>query len=104
MRFGVFGPLAVWTGEGLPVAVVRAKVRALLADLPIHAGEPMSAGRLAGDLWESDLPAGLGYPSGSSWQVLLDSRTESPESRWVAQSCSGRRRACRRRAVTPASV
>jgi predicted ATPase/DNA-binding SARP family transcriptional activator len=57
MRFGLLGPLAVWTEEGTPVAVPGAKVRALLADLLIHAGEPVSADRLVDDLWEGDPPA-----------------------------------------------
>ncbi|MDT0306640.1 BTAD domain-containing putative transcriptional regulator [Streptomyces sp. DSM 44917] len=51
MRFGVLGPLAVWTDEGTPVAVRDTKVRALLADLLAHAGQPVPAGRLIEDLW-----------------------------------------------------
>lgn len=51
MRFGVLGPLAVWDGEGEPVKVPEAKVRALLADLLVHEGQPVSADRLIDDLW-----------------------------------------------------
>ncbi len=62
MRFGVLGPLAVWTDEGAPVAIPGAKVRALLADLLVHAGEPVSADRLIDELW-GDTP--LANPAGS---------------------------------------
>ncbi|MEV0230353.1 BTAD domain-containing putative transcriptional regulator [Nonomuraea sp. NPDC050786] len=57
MRFGVLGPLAVWTADGEPVKVPEAKVRALLADLLIHAGRPVSADRLIEDLWGDRPPA-----------------------------------------------
>ncbi|MGH3839618.1 MAG: AfsR/SARP family transcriptional regulator, partial [Pseudonocardiaceae bacterium] len=62
MRFGLLGPLAVWTDEGAPVAIPGAKVRALLADLLVHAGEPVSADRLIDELW-GDAPPG--NPAGS---------------------------------------
>src|SRR5262249_45616672 len=55
MRFGVLGPLAVWTDDGTPVAIPGAKVRALLAVLLVHRGEPVSADRLIDDLW-ADAP------------------------------------------------
>src|SRR5215510_3396479 len=51
MRFGVLGPLSVWTSAGEPLTVPGLKVRALLADLLVHAGEPVSADRLIDDLW-----------------------------------------------------
>ncbi|WP_103959161.1 BTAD domain-containing putative transcriptional regulator [Nonomuraea solani] len=57
MRFGVLGPLAVWGPDGRPVQVVEVKVRALLADLLIHAGRPVSADRLIEDLWGGRPPA-----------------------------------------------
>ncbi|WP_188191545.1 BTAD domain-containing putative transcriptional regulator [Nonomuraea sp. SYSU D8015] len=57
MRFGVLGPLAVWTAGGEPVRVLEVKVRALLADLLIHAGRPVSADRLVEDLWADRPPA-----------------------------------------------
>ncbi|MFH8371045.1 BTAD domain-containing putative transcriptional regulator [Streptomyces sp. NPDC018031] len=56
MRYGVLGPLVVWNGEGEPVKVPEAKVRALLADLLVHEGRPVSAGRLIDDLWGERLP------------------------------------------------
>lgn len=56
MRFGVLGPLTVATGDGRPVRVSEAKVRALLADLLVHEGRPVSADRLIDDLWGQDLP------------------------------------------------
>ncbi|MGM1064172.1 BTAD domain-containing putative transcriptional regulator [Saccharothrix sp. Mg75] len=57
MRFGVLGPLAVWTEEGAPVKIPELKVRALLADLLVHAGRPVAVDRLTDDLWGTDLPA-----------------------------------------------
>ncbi|WP_283136889.1 AfsR/SARP family transcriptional regulator [Rhizohabitans arisaemae] len=56
MRFGVLGPLAVWTADGRPVRVPEVKVRALLADLLVHEGRPVPADRLAYDLWGDDPP------------------------------------------------
>jgi predicted ATPase/DNA-binding SARP family transcriptional activator len=56
MRFGLLGPLAVWDDRGAAVTIPRGKVRALLADLLVHAGEPMSADRLVEDLWNGDAP------------------------------------------------
>ncbi|HEU5474187.1 MAG TPA: BTAD domain-containing putative transcriptional regulator [Actinophytocola sp.] len=57
MRFGVLGPLAVWTAGGEPVAVAGLKVRALLADLLLHEGRPVSTDRLVADLWGDNPPA-----------------------------------------------
>ncbi|MCE7008898.1 winged helix-turn-helix domain-containing protein [Kibdelosporangium philippinense] len=51
MRFGVLGPLTVHTSHGEPVTVTRTAVRLLLADLLVHAGEPVSADRLIEDIW-----------------------------------------------------
>ncbi|WP_158883398.1 BTAD domain-containing putative transcriptional regulator [Amycolatopsis anabasis] len=56
MRFGVLGPLAVWTTKGDQVVVPELKVRALLADLLAHAGNPVSTDRLVEDLWGEELP------------------------------------------------
>ncbi|SEG96879.1 Predicted ATPase [Saccharopolyspora kobensis] len=56
MRFGVLGPLAVWTDDGTPVPVPEAKVRALLADLLVTPGRFVSADRLVEDLWGSAPP------------------------------------------------
>src|SRR5262245_26590569 len=62
VRFGLLGTLAVWTDDGRLVAVAEAKVRALLADLLLHQGRPVSADRLIDDLWGDDLPA---HPAGA---------------------------------------
>uniref|UniRef100_UPI002F90CBDC BTAD domain-containing putative transcriptional regulator n=1 Tax=Streptomyces exfoliatus TaxID=1905 RepID=UPI002F90CBDC len=56
MRFRVLGLLEVWTTDGRPVTVGEPKVRALLADLLIHAGRPVSTDRLLDDMWGEDLP------------------------------------------------
>ena len=60
MRFGLLGPLAVWTSEGKPVRVPEVKVRALLADLLLHEGRAVSAERLLDDLWGERLPGNPG--------------------------------------------
>ncbi|GGS36397.1 BTAD domain-containing putative transcriptional regulator [Actinokineospora fastidiosa] len=57
MRFGVLGPLAVWTADGRAVRVPEAKVRALLGALVARAGEAVSVDRLVEDLW-GDAPPG----------------------------------------------
>ncbi|TDC83548.1 AfsR/SARP family transcriptional regulator, partial [Actinomadura sp. 7K507] len=62
MRFGVLGPVAVWTGDGEPVPVPGLKVRALLAVLLAHEGRPVAAARLIDALWGEDLP---GDPAGT---------------------------------------
>jgi DNA-binding SARP family transcriptional activator len=54
MRFGVLGPLAVWTSDGEPVPVPGLKVRALLADMLVHEARPVSVDRLADDLRGDD--------------------------------------------------
>ena len=62
MRFGLLGTLAVWADNGRLVEVPEAKVRALLADLLIHLGQPVPADRLIDDLWGDDLPV---HPAGA---------------------------------------
>ncbi|MET8157828.1 BTAD domain-containing putative transcriptional regulator [Sphaerisporangium sp. NPDC005289] len=62
MRFGVLGPVAVWTGDGVPVTVPGLKVRALLAALLMYEGRPVSADRLVEHLWGDRPP---GNPSGT---------------------------------------
>jgi predicted ATPase/DNA-binding SARP family transcriptional activator len=57
VRFGVLGPLTVWTDHGEPVTIPGRKVRALLADLLVHEGRPVSADRLVEDLWGEAGPA-----------------------------------------------
>jgi predicted ATPase/DNA-binding SARP family transcriptional activator len=62
MRFGVLGPVAVWTTDGRPVTVPGLKVRALLAALLAHDGRPVSGDRLIDLVWGDDLP---GNPAGA---------------------------------------
>ncbi|MER7083472.1 BTAD domain-containing putative transcriptional regulator, partial [Saccharopolyspora kobensis] len=62
MRFGVLGPLTVWTDGGAVVPVPGAKVRALLADLLVEPGQPVSADRLVDDIWAESPP---GNPAGT---------------------------------------
>ncbi|RAY11299.1 AfsR/SARP family transcriptional regulator [Actinomadura craniellae] len=56
MRFGLLGPLEVWTVDGRPVRVPELKVRALLADLLVHERRPLSVDRLIDDLWGEAVP------------------------------------------------
>ncbi|MGW4462356.1 BTAD domain-containing putative transcriptional regulator [Micromonospora sp. NPDC004704] len=56
MRFGVLGPVAVWTADGEPVRVPELKVRALLAALLADPGRPVSTDRLVDGLWPDRLP------------------------------------------------
>ncbi|HEX6419718.1 MAG TPA: BTAD domain-containing putative transcriptional regulator [Acidimicrobiales bacterium] len=62
MRFGVLGPITAWTDAGDAVPISGVKVRAVLADLALHVGEPVTADRLIDDLWgespEGRNPAG----------------------------------------------
>ncbi|NEE01101.1 AfsR/SARP family transcriptional regulator [Phytoactinopolyspora halotolerans] len=58
----MLGPLAVWSPDGIPVTIPGLKVRALLADLLVHEGRPVSADRLINDLWAEDYP---GNPAGA---------------------------------------
>ncbi|MGW5140960.1 BTAD domain-containing putative transcriptional regulator [Nocardia beijingensis] len=62
MRFGVLGPLTVWTDAGAVVPIPGAKVRALLADLLVTPGQPVSGDRLIDDIWTDDPP---GNPAGT---------------------------------------
>ncbi|TWF75727.1 putative ATPase [Pseudonocardia hierapolitana] len=57
MRFGVLGPLAVWTADGRPVRVPELKVRSLLAQLAVDAGRVVPADQLIDRLWGDRLPA-----------------------------------------------
>ncbi|WP_314615106.1 AfsR/SARP family transcriptional regulator [Streptomyces stackebrandtii] len=56
MRFRVLGPVAVWDADGEAVRVPETKVRALLADLLVHEGQPVSADRLVHDIWGDAVP------------------------------------------------
>ncbi|MEV0060763.1 BTAD domain-containing putative transcriptional regulator [Nocardia sp. NPDC050718] len=63
MRFGVLGPVAVWTDDGQPVRVPELKVRVLLAALLVEPGRIVPADRLVEDLWGgAALPT---HPAGS---------------------------------------
>ncbi|MFC0031687.1 BTAD domain-containing putative transcriptional regulator [Micromonospora chaiyaphumensis] len=57
MRFGVLGPLEVWTTNGRHVKIPEWKVRALLADLLAQSGRVVTADRLIDDLWGDRPPA-----------------------------------------------
>ncbi|MET9804124.1 BTAD domain-containing putative transcriptional regulator [Streptomyces sp. NPDC006368] len=63
MRFGVLGPLEVWTTEGRPVRVPEVKVRALLANLLAHHGRVVPAQGLIEALWGGSTPPA--NPTGS---------------------------------------
>lgn len=55
-RFALLGQLTVSTDDGRPVRVPEAKVRALLAVLLLHRGEPVPVARLLDELWRAQLP------------------------------------------------
>lgn len=57
MRFGLLGPLGVWTADGTPVTVPDLKVRLLLATLLAHEGQPVSIDRLREQVWTDQPPA-----------------------------------------------
>ncbi|WP_232283947.1 AfsR/SARP family transcriptional regulator [Saccharomonospora glauca] len=57
VRFGVLGPLAVWTDAGTPVRVREGKVRALLAVLVLNAGGEVPLGRIVEAVWDGAAPA-----------------------------------------------
>ncbi len=56
MRFGVLGTVTAWTDDGQAVRLPDRKVRALLADLLLHAGRPVAAAAIIDDLWGDELP------------------------------------------------
>jgi predicted ATPase/DNA-binding SARP family transcriptional activator len=60
VRFGVLGPLAVWTTAGEPVVVPEAKVRLLLAALLSRGGRAASVSSLTDDLWGEHPPGNPG--------------------------------------------
>ncbi len=57
MRFGVLGPLEVWTSNGRPVRIRETKIRALLSTLLAHRGRVLSVDRLVDALWGDAPPA-----------------------------------------------
>lgn len=56
MRFSVLGPLEV-SAASQPVVITREKVRALLGLLLVHAGQVLTADRIADQLWHDVPPA-----------------------------------------------
>jgi predicted ATPase/DNA-binding SARP family transcriptional activator len=76
MRFGVLGPIGAWTDDGRTVPIPGTKVRALLADLLVQVGQPVTADRLVDDLWGespgSTNPAGLLSSKVSQLRRALD--------------------------------
>ncbi|MEH1126715.1 BTAD domain-containing putative transcriptional regulator [Micromonospora sp. CPCC 206061] len=86
MRFGVLGPLSVWTEDDQPVRVPEAKVRLLLADLLVNRGRPVSADRLIEDLWGERLPAD---PAGALQMKVSRLRRALGDAESVAFGLSG---------------
>jgi predicted ATPase/DNA-binding SARP family transcriptional activator len=56
VRFGVLGAVGAWTDGGAAVRIPDRKVRAVLADLLLHAGHPVAVATLIDDLWGDALP------------------------------------------------
>ncbi|MFG2000197.1 BTAD domain-containing putative transcriptional regulator [Spirillospora sp. NPDC048911] len=83
MRFGVLGPLEVRADDGSPVRVPELKVRALLADLLVNEGRPVSPDRLIADLWPRDLPgkplAALRAKVSQLRRVLREAEPDGPD-------------------------
>ncbi|MEV4657040.1 BTAD domain-containing putative transcriptional regulator [Micromonospora sp. NPDC049301] len=83
MRFGVLGPLTVWTTDGTVVAVPGLKVRALLAALLLHEGQPVPADRLIDYLWgdaaPGNAPGALSAKVSQLRRVLADAEPGSRE-------------------------
>lgn len=51
MKFGVLGPITVWTADGVEVPIRERKLRVLLAALLVDPGRTVPAERLAEQLW-----------------------------------------------------
>jgi DNA-binding SARP family transcriptional activator len=60
MEVRVLGPVTVVADDGREHVLGVTREAALLADLVVHAGEVMSAGRLIDDLWRGTPTAGAG--------------------------------------------
>lgn len=87
MRFGVLGPLAVWSADGRAVRVPEVKVRALLALLLAEQGRPVSADRLIDELWGSKLPADpTGVLQTKVWQLRRALEDAEPGGRELVAS------------------
>lgn len=79
MRFGVLGPVAVWSPAGVPVSVSGTKLRALLAALLVREGRIVSTDRLIEDLWGGDLPAKpLATLQNKIWQLRRSLEAAEP--------------------------
>ncbi|MEV6951048.1 BTAD domain-containing putative transcriptional regulator [Streptomyces sp. NPDC051183] len=57
MRFGVLGPLEVWTADGSRVRVRETRIRTLLTALLVRRGQVVSVDRLIDDLWGDAPPS-----------------------------------------------
>ncbi|MFE2295104.1 ATP-binding protein [Streptomyces sp. NPDC059452] len=87
MRFGVLGPLVVWTADGRPVRVPELKVRALLALLLAQQGHPVSADRLIDELWGSKPPRNpTGVLQTKVWQLRRTLEGAEPGGRGLVVS------------------
>lgn len=51
MRFGILGPITVWTKDGVEVPIRERRLRLLLASLLVDPGRSVPAERLAEQLW-----------------------------------------------------
>ncbi|MCE6998114.1 winged helix-turn-helix domain-containing protein [Saccharothrix sp. S26] len=70
MRFGILGPLSVWTEDDHVVHVPGVKARTLLATLLAHDGEPVSVDKLADELWGDSPPSNVaGALHTKVWQL-----------------------------------
>ncbi|HEX8929083.1 MAG TPA: BTAD domain-containing putative transcriptional regulator, partial [Actinomycetota bacterium] len=58
MRVAMLGPLVVRSGDGRPVEVGGARLRALLVRLALDPGRPVSVDALVDGLWGASPPAG----------------------------------------------
>ncbi|MEU4711250.1 BTAD domain-containing putative transcriptional regulator [Nocardia salmonicida] len=56
MRFGVLGPVTVWTDRVAPVTIPAGQVRTVLAVLLVHRGRSVSTDRLVEVLWPRRVP------------------------------------------------
>jgi predicted ATPase/DNA-binding SARP family transcriptional activator len=56
VRIGVLGPLLAWSGDGRPVEVAGARLRALLVRLALDPAAPVAAATLVDDLWGAAPP------------------------------------------------
>ena len=91
MEFCVLGPVAVVGDDGVEHVLGATREAALLADLLVHAGQVVSAGRLIEDLWRGEPSPGAaatlqtyvknlrrlvepGRATGSAGEVLLTAR------------------------------